>query len=182
MDFEHLTGDDVTTQRNARPGLPEPLSTGILQSVFASPIRHLAYITNDTVAAIEHFESIGVGSWTTFDVRDGAVRASFSHLPGCSTPWFEIVEPLVDAPPIFPLITADDPWISLHHVGAHLDVDANAASSEATEAGLSVHRSQVARGDITAEVVYVDARNALGHWLEVLCPATTVSREGTMIG
>jgi hypothetical protein len=145
-------------------------ATSVLGLALTSPTLHLAYITNDTHHAIGRFEALGVGPWNTFDMplkRDdgtltgSTVRASFARMTGRM---FEIVEPMIDLPPIFPRLPGDVPQIEFHHLGAFMDSDADAVVDAATAAGLHCHR----RGD-SGEAIFVDTQGSLGHWLETLC-------------
>jgi Glyoxalase/Bleomycin resistance protein/Dioxygenase superfamily len=144
--------------------------TTILGSAMTSQV-HLAYITNDTDGSIRHFEALGIGPWNSCDIQrqpisgpsaGSAIRASFARMAGRM---FEIVEPMSDAPPIFSRPGGPSLAITFHHVGAFMDVEPDVVVAAAKSAGMEFHRSQGARG----EIVFVDTRPTLGHWLEVLC-------------
>ena len=95
------TGDRSPAGALARPLLKaEP--TTIFGSVLTSQTAHLAYLTNDTDAAIRRFDSLGVGPWDTCEmplqpigawVPECVIRASFAHM---AERMLELVEPLTD--------------------------------------------------------------------------------------
>jgi len=139
----------------------------------------LAYLTNNTQRAIEGFEgSAGIGPWVTreacLNLVDGPegtaaqcrLLASFAYMNGRM---FEIIEPVEEALPIFPLAPADALSVQPHHVGAFMD-DADTVVAEARAANLPYHRFTGGRGDI----VFVDTRSVLGHWTEIPCFAPTI--------
>jgi hypothetical protein len=90
------------------------------------------------------------------------VLASFAYMSGRI---FELVEPLGDALPIFPKLSAGELVVMPHHVGAYDLRGAEAVKAAAKAAGLDCYRLTHPRGDI----MFVDTRAVLGHWLEVLC-------------
>jgi hypothetical protein len=137
--------------------------TTIIGTALASAI-HLGYLTNDTTGAVEHFEAAGIGPWKTIDVvsDERSVRGSFAFMKGRM---FEVIEPLTDSPPIFPLFGSDGLEILFHHVGTFMDVDSELIVQAAQDAGMEFHRTTREQGDI----VFVDTRETTGHWLEVLC-------------
>lgn len=55
--------------------------------------------------------------------------------------------------------------ISLHHVGALMDVESQAILEAATEAGLDFHR--LAGRAPGHDIFFIDTRETLGHWLKI---------------
>lgn len=148
------------------PGISAPLlePMSLLGAAMTSANAHIAYVTNNTEGALPHFEALGIGPWKTLEMplEGNVLRVSFAYMTGRM---FEIVEPRSDAQPHFPRPVGNDLAIALHHVGAHIDVDSQLIVDAATTAGLACHRITREAGDI----VFVDTRKLLGHWLEVLC-------------
>lgn len=147
--------------------------TTVLGRAMTSGVQ-LAYFTNDTRTAIERFENeLGIGPWVSreaeldlIDAPDGTafdcrLRASFAYMKGRM---FELIEVLGDESPIFPALPDKGFAIVPHHVGAFQD-DADEVVAAAKAVGMHYYRFSGRRGDI----VFVDTRRVVGHWLEALC-------------
>ena len=144
------------------------LGRGITGSV------QVGYLTNDTKAAISQFENrFGIGPWVTREATVELINRQPDAAPGCillvsfaymKGRMIELIEPLADAPPIFPALPPDGLMIVPHHLGAYMgEVDEVLAAAKS--AGFETVSLRIPRGDI----VFVDTRALLGHWLELLC-------------
>jgi hypothetical protein len=148
--------------------------TNVLGLAMTSAVQ-FSYITNDTVGAISYFESLGIGPWTEIEGA-ATVRVHFAFMTGRT---YELVEPtrepalvedeaLIEAErAIFVPPAGGDLSVRFHHVGAFLPVATQTVLDAAAQADLRVRRTS--NPGAPGDVVFVDTRATLGHWLKVLC-------------
>jgi Glyoxalase/Bleomycin resistance protein/Dioxygenase superfamily len=173
--------NSIRIQINA-PTESEP--TNIFGSILTSATLS-AYITNDLEAAIDRFQALGMGPWSRIDgpaSDESSVRASFAFMTGQMIELIQPSDQTPSAPPdhqdpelfdaniraekaVWQPVGGDGLIIEFHHAGAFMrDVETEVILSAANEAGLE---TQIMRGRAPGDIVMVDTRETLGHWLKV---------------
>lgn len=134
----------------------------------------IAYVTTNTSAALDAMsDRLSICRFTsrdvTLDVIDSTMQASdrISVRASFATEGLreiEIVEPLDESTPVFMDRGAgQDATLRLHHIGCYVD-DLEAIVSRARQMNWSFLRARNPRVD----VVFVDTRLLVGHWLEAI--------------
>jgi Glyoxalase/Bleomycin resistance protein/Dioxygenase superfamily len=155
-------------------GTMSAVPTNALGAAITSGVQ-LAYITNDMDEAIGVFEDrMGIGPWV---IRQAALtcdegesetpqnielKAAFAYMRGRM---FEIIQPVTEAPPVFTTPNSSGCVIAPHHVGAYVPDGGPEIIDAAQSSGLKTIRFRGAVG----EIIFVDTRSMVGHWLEALC-------------
>jgi hypothetical protein len=133
----------------------------------------LGYVTPDLEAAIAVYgQRLGVSKFLTFDTRD--LNPDAEHRVKVGLAWtgdtmIELIEPVGEHPLYACAMPRSGFAITLHHLGYAME---DKAVWDEALGWLDAQRLPVAsRTQMagTLELVYADARDLLGHHLEIIC-------------
>lgn len=138
---------------------------------FLSKFIQLGYVTPDLDWAIHHYTRHGVSNFLIFDTRD--THPNVPHHVRVALAWtgpvmVELIEP-IGRHELYAHALPDEGFgIQLHHTGYLVEDDAQFAEAAAWVEAQQIPIASRGRNEGSLEVLFADARETMGHHLEII--------------
>lgn len=138
---------------------------------FFNKFVQLGYVTPDLDQAMDHYVRQGISKFLVFDTRD--THPHVKHHVRVALAWtgpvmVELIQPLDPSPLYAHALPAAGFSVQLHHTGYLVEDDAQFEEAVTWAETQELPISSKSRNEGSLAVLFVDARETMGHHLEII--------------